>query len=96
MGHLSARRLEEMLALGERLLAVQLVIAGQALDLRRREGTVAFGVGTDATLLWLRNRVPFMASIESFPADLDPLVAAIHQGDLMQAPIPGLRKANDG
>jgi histidine ammonia-lyase len=80
MGHLSARRLDEMLVLGERLLAVQLVVACQALDLRRRQAPVAFGQTSEQAFAAVRRHVSFMTGLATFPADLQPLVDAVAAG----------------
>lgn len=96
MGHLSARRLDEMLALAERLMAVQLVVACQALDLRRRAAPVAFGKGSEVALATVREHVPFMAAVEDFPVDLEPLLAAVRGGRFAERPDEkALRKVSD-
>lgn len=70
MAPLAARRLAEMVDLGERLAAIGFTIAAQALDLRDPPAT---GVGTKRALGLVRERVAFMAEGDPLPSDLDPL-----------------------
>ncbi|HEX2044452.1 MAG TPA: aromatic amino acid ammonia-lyase, partial [Gaiellaceae bacterium] len=67
MAPLAARRLAEMVALGERLVAIELVVGAQAVDLRR---PAALGAGTRRAHELVRERVPFMAEGDPLPADL--------------------------
>jgi histidine ammonia-lyase len=79
MAPLAARRLGDMVALAERLLAIELVIAAQAVDLRSRR---PLGVGTAEAYRLVRERIPFSGEGEPIPQDLEPVVALIRSGAL--------------
>ncbi|HUC34110.1 MAG TPA: aromatic amino acid ammonia-lyase [Gaiellaceae bacterium] len=70
MAPLAARRLSEMVALGERLAAIGFTIAVQAIDLRKPP---ALGAGTKRAYDLVRARVPFMGEGDPLPADLEPV-----------------------
>jgi histidine ammonia-lyase len=74
---LAARRLAEMVGLGERIVAIELTIGAQATDLRglRR------GHGTEAAVTAVRSVVPFLGVGDSVP-DVEPLVALVRDGGL--------------
>ena len=76
---LAARRLAEMVDLAERILAIGLVIAAQAIDLRRPE---RLGAGTKRAYERVRTVVPFMDEGHPVPSDLDPVRELIRSGDL--------------
>jgi histidine ammonia-lyase len=77
MAPLAARRLSEMVELGERLTAVELVIAAQAVDLRAPR---ALGAGTRRAHALVRERVPFMGEGDPLPADLEPVRELVRSG----------------
>ncbi|HXF99024.1 MAG TPA: aromatic amino acid lyase [Gaiellaceae bacterium] len=70
MAPLAARRLAEMVALGEALAALELVVAAQAVDLRPGH---RLGAGTRAVYERVRERVPFTGPGEALPPDLEPV-----------------------
>jgi histidine ammonia-lyase len=70
MAPLAARRLAEMITLGESVVAIELVIAAQAIDLRRPE---RLGRGTAAAHSQVRQVVPFLAEGETLVPDLEPV-----------------------
>jgi histidine ammonia-lyase len=70
MAPLAARRLAEMVELGEALVAVELVISCQAVDLRQPE---RLGAGTRKALERLREVVPFLVEGEPLAPDLEPV-----------------------
>jgi histidine ammonia-lyase len=70
MAPLAARRLAEMVALGESVVAIEVVIAAQAIDLRRPE---RLGRGTAAAHSRVRQVVPFLAEGETLVPDLEPV-----------------------
>lgn len=74
---LAGRRLAEMVALGERVVAIELVAAAQAAEIR---GVSPLGRGTGALFGRLRERVPFFQTAADFPVDLDPVVALVRAG----------------
>ena len=77
MAPLGARRLREMVALGERLVAVELVVAAQAVDLR---APARLGVGASRARELVRSCIAFTGSGQAPPSDLDPLVKLIQSG----------------
>ena len=77
MAPLSARRLAEMVELGEHLAAIGFTIAAQALELR---DPPAMGTGTKRALGLVRERVPFMGEGDPLPSDLEPVRGLIVAG----------------
>jgi histidine ammonia-lyase len=67
---LAARRLAEMVELGERIVTIELVVAAQAVELR---DPPALGVGTRRAFELIRERVPFTAEGATLPSDLEPI-----------------------
>jgi histidine ammonia-lyase len=80
MAPLAGRRLAEMVALGERLAAISLVVAAQAVDLRGSAGRL--GTGTARAYRLVRERVPFVAAGDTIPADLEPVADLVREGAL--------------
>jgi histidine ammonia-lyase len=70
MAPLAARRLAEMVALGESVVAIELVIAAQAVDLRR---PARLGTGSAAAHARVRELVPFLAEGDTVLPDLAPV-----------------------
>ena len=77
MAPLAARRLSEMVALGERLAAIGFTIAAQAIDLRKPP---ALGSGTKRAYDLVRERVSFMGEGDPLPADLEPVRDLVGSG----------------
>jgi histidine ammonia-lyase len=90
MAPLSARRLAVMVALCARVVAIELVVAAQAIDLRAPEyhGRGELGLGTGRAYRMIRELVPFLQAGDTLPADLEPLVVLVARGglDLAQSP----------
>jgi histidine ammonia-lyase len=82
MAPLAARRLGEMVELGERVLAIELVVACQAVDLRRPD---RLGAGTRKAYELVRAVVPFMGEGDPVPSDLDPVRDLVRSGNLSPA-----------
>jgi histidine ammonia-lyase len=76
---LGARRLAEQVDLGMRALAIELVIAAQAIDLRKAQ---PLGAGTRPAYALVRELVPFTGEGEPLPRDLEPLVGLLRSGRL--------------
>src|SRR3989440_2316551 len=74
MAPLAARRLREMVALGERVIGIELLVAAQAVEIR---GTAPLGQGTKLLVERLRERVPLFRTAEDFPVDLEPVVELV-------------------
>jgi histidine ammonia-lyase len=79
MAPLSARRLADMIELSVRVVAIELVVAAQAVDLRE---TGQLGQGTRRAYRMIRELVPFTGAGETLPADLEPVVELVACGEL--------------
>ncbi|HEY2937244.1 MAG TPA: aromatic amino acid ammonia-lyase [Gaiellaceae bacterium] len=79
MAPLAARRLAEMVSLGARTVAIELLVAAQAIDLR---GSRPLGAGTARAHALVRERAPFTGEGEALPQDLEPLVELVRSGAL--------------
>jgi histidine ammonia-lyase len=77
MAPLAARRLAEMVDLGERLVAIELVIACQAVDLR---DPPHLGAGTAHARARVRELIPFMGEGDALPSDLEPVRQLVRAG----------------
>ncbi|HET7473410.1 MAG TPA: aromatic amino acid lyase, partial [Candidatus Limnocylindrales bacterium] len=73
---LAARRLAEQVALGERIAAIELAVATQAVEVRGLRP----GAGAEPAIEIVRRAVPFLA-MGDHVADIEPLVASIRAGD---------------
>lgn len=78
MAPLAARRLAEMVSLGERIVAVELLVACQAIDLRGNR----LGAGTQQAYDLVRTRLPFKSEEEPIPASIEPLRELVRSGEL--------------
>lgn len=79
MSSLAARRLAEMVELGERIVAIELVVASQAVDLR---APPRLGSGTGRARDLVRGRIPFVHEGEPVPQDLEPVRDLLRSGAL--------------
>jgi histidine ammonia-lyase len=79
MAPLAARRTVEMAGLADRVAAIELVVAAQAMDLR---GSAPWGRGTTRIHGSVREVVPFMDAGSPVPDDLEPVVALVRSGRL--------------
>jgi histidine ammonia-lyase len=77
LSSLGARRLAEMVDLGACVVAIELAVAAQAVDLR---GPLELGTGVAAVRLRVREHVPFLRSGESLPLPLEELVDSVRSG----------------
>ena len=77
MAPLAARRLAEVVRLGERLVAIELVVAARAVDLR---AAGPLGTGTETVYRLVRGRIPATREGEPVPSDLEPLVELVRSG----------------
>jgi histidine ammonia-lyase len=77
MAPLAARRLAEMVALGERIVALELVVAAQAVELRPGH---RLGAGTRRAFERVRERVPFTAAGTTLAPDLEPVRDLVRAG----------------
>jgi histidine ammonia-lyase len=74
---LGARRLEEMVDLGSRIVAIELAVAAQAVDLR---DAPRLGAGTAAVHELVRSHIPFLRAGETLPFPLEKLATAVRSG----------------
>ena len=74
---LGARRLAAQVDLGARVVAIGLVVASQAVDLR---GSAPLGNGTGELYRRVRQLVPPLSPGESIPQDLEPVVELVREG----------------
>jgi histidine ammonia-lyase len=79
MTPLGARRLADMVGLGERVVAMELLVAAQAEELRAR---TPLGSGTRRVLALVREHAPFVGENDPLPRDLDGLAGLIRGGAL--------------
>ncbi len=82
---LSARRLSDMVVLGQRCAGIELLVSAQAIEAR---GTAKLGKGTAPAFAALRSRVPFLSEPGQFPSDLEPVNDLIRSGILSGAKPP--------
>jgi histidine ammonia-lyase len=75
---LSARRLAQQVELGERLAAIELVVAAQAVDLR---GRPELGAATGSLYERVRALVPPLRRGDAPPQDLEPVRELVRQAD---------------
>jgi len=78
MAPLAARRLAEMTSLGERIVAIELLVACQAIDLRGNR----LGAGTQRAYELVRARLPFKREEDPIPASIEPLRELVRSGEL--------------
>jgi len=74
---LAARRLEDLVMLGEHIAAAELIVAAQAVELR---GLKPLGRGTAEIVRLVRSKVPFLAEGVAMVSDLSELRALIRSG----------------
>ena len=82
MAPLSARRLADMTDLAARVVALELFVAAQAIDLRRLP---RLGEGTGRALRLVRELAAFTGRGQAPPSDLEPLVDAVRAGRFADA-----------
>jgi histidine ammonia-lyase len=76
MAPLGARRLAEMVSLGEGIVAIELLVACQAVDLRGHR----LGTGTGHARALVRERVAFKREADPIPARVEPLRDLVRSG----------------
>jgi histidine ammonia-lyase len=86
MAPLSARRLAEMADLAARVVSLELLVAAQAVDLRR---TSHLGDGTGRALRLVRELAGFTARGQAPPDDVEALVDAVRAGRFARSAMSG-------
>lgn len=79
---LSARRLAEMVRLGEYVVAMELVVASQAIDLRPG---LQLGTGTQVAYDQVRATIPALLAGEAVPIEIDAVIEQVRLGHYRQA-----------
>jgi histidine ammonia-lyase len=82
MAPLSVRRTSELVTLAYRIIAFELVVAAQAVDLR--EGARPLGQGTRAAYEAVRDAVPVLVDETDWAPDIDRLVATAAGAELLR------------
>ena len=77
LSSLGGRRLDEMLGLAARLVAIEFVVAAQAIDLR---GDLELGAGAATTHAFVREHVAYLDAPERMPLPLEELASTIRGG----------------
>jgi histidine ammonia-lyase len=86
MGMVAARQAARVLDNVERMVAIELLCAAQALDLR---GPAQAGIGTAAALAAIRGHVPPLIEDRALGEDVDALCRLVDEGELEGAVGPG-------
>jgi len=92
MAPLAARRLGEMVALGARVIAIEMLVAARAIDLRH---LARQGVGTAEVHALVRSLTSSSEADDLPPDDLEPLVEAIRNGVFTGASVLHEKQADD-
>ena len=82
MAPLAARRLSDLVDLGRGVVAIELVVAAQAVELRHGALPDAIGAGARRAFDEIRGRVPFTGAGQTLASDLDPVRLLIADGVL--------------
>jgi histidine ammonia-lyase len=83
MTPLAARRLGELVDLARGLVAIELVVAAQAVQLRHGSSPDAIGAGARRIFEAVRELVPFTGPGDTLASDLDPVRDLIARGDVV-------------
>jgi histidine ammonia-lyase len=84
MAPLAARRLAELVELGRGVVAIELVTASQAVELRHGSAPAAIGTGARRAFEAVREHVAFTGPGDTLADDLDPIRRLIAEGTLRQ------------
>ncbi len=82
MGSIAARKAREIVTNVEMVLAVELLSAAQAVDLRERRG---LGQGTKVAHDLIRSKVPFVDRDRALYPDMEAIAGLIRSGELVRA-----------
>ena len=74
---LSARRLAELVSLGEGIVAIELLVAAQAVDVR---GSSPLGARTARGHARIREQIPVLVAGDTPPTDVEPIRELIRAG----------------
>jgi histidine ammonia-lyase len=90
MAPLAARRLAEMVELGSTIVAIELAVGAQAVEVRGHRA----GAGTARAVAAVRRHVPFLSMDVQVP-DVKGLAAAVRAGEIARAAFGGAVPGND-
>ena len=85
MGTLAARKAREVVRNVGAILAIELLVAAQAVDLRRKAQALPLGRGTGAAHRLLREAVPFVAGDQLLYPHLEHVQRLLWEGALLEA-----------
>ena len=88
MAPLAARRLAEMVELGGTIVAIELAVGAQAVELRGHRA----GAGTRRAVAAVRQHVPSLGMADQVP-DVDGLAAAVRNGEISRSALGDARDA---
>lgn len=88
MAPLAARRMAEMVELGRTIVAIELTVGAQAIELRGLRP----GRGTGRAVAAVRAHVPFLTMSDHVPS-IDGLVVAVRDGEITRAALAGTSKS---
>ncbi len=69
----------------EQVVAIEMITAAQALDLRLRERKAEVGIGTGAAYRTIRDRVPFVDADRTMYEDIVTIAEIVHNGEIVAA-----------
>ena len=69
----------------EQVVAIEMITAAQALDLRLRERKAEIGIGTGAAYRTIRDRVPFVDADRTMYEDIATIAEIVHNGEIVAA-----------
>ena len=80
MGTIAARKTRRAIDHLFRLLAIDAMVMGQAVELRAADGR-QFGVGTKSAIAWLRQSVPALVDDRPLGNEIESLALRLRQSD---------------
>ena len=85
MGTIAARQAREIVGNVRAILAIELLVAAQAMDFRRAERALPLGQGTEAAYRAIREAVPFVAQDQLLYPYVERAQRLIREGTLLEA-----------
>ena len=85
MGTIAIRQTEEILRNVERVVAIELICAAQALDLLNENRKMVGGQGTRAAYRVIREHIPYLDKDRELYVDIEAMVAILRSGELVRA-----------
>jgi len=85
MGTIAARQCREIMFNTERVIAVELLCAAQAVDLVSRQKGLSPGVGTRAAWQTIRDKISYLDSDRQLSLDIESMTAMVRSGEIVAA-----------